>query len=373
MPSTSDERATRSTLDERATRAFPVTFFDGRTAVRHAATLRVAGDRLRLTTPVGVPLAEWPLADVTASAEGRQGLRLARADDDGARIVVTDALARTVILAALPARAHPRRLSLTLGPVAAIVGGLAVALALAYLLAPPVARAVARAVPAAWVEPIGRQMVDSIAPPDRRCDGTAGSEALADLARRLAAGSDIPPLTVHIADLDVVNAFALPGGHVIVTRALIDGAASAEAVAGVLAHEIGHVAERHPSAAMARRLLGHVVLQLLGGGVVAEGTTLLAELSYSRDDEREADAVAVALLNRAGIDGAGLAAFMRALAGREAETGPGAIPGFLSTHPDSGERARAIARDATGTGPALSDAAWAAIRGACRGRQGEAS
>src|SRR5690606_26348291 len=106
--------------------------------------------------------------------------------------------------------------------------------------------------------------------------------------------------TVSVADDPQVNAFAAPGGRIVLLEGLLREAESPDEIAGVLAHEIGHVTERHPTAA-ALRLLG---IQALLTGIFGDGSLasaaagaggLLVALSYSRDDERTADRLAAEL------------------------------------------------------------------------------
>lgn len=152
------------------------------------------------------------------------------------------------------------------------------------------------------------------------------------------AGADIGP-----------NAFALPGGTVVVTDALVDLLRDdRDAMAGVLAHELSHVTENHGIKALYRSIALYVVVSLMAGDtgpildeVLLEGNVLLS-LQGTRDAEREADAKAVPLMQAAGYDPEGLARFFDRLTVTVGDGG-----GWASTHPGSAERAatiRALAR-----------------------------
>jgi len=159
----------------------------------------------------------------------------------------------------------------------------------------------------------------------------------------------------RVLDSPIINAFALPGGYVYVTRGLMAHLNNEAQLAMVLGHEIGHVAARHSSQQAARQqftqglLLGGAVAgQVAFGGNVAENVmgvggqaAQLLSLSYSRDNERESDRLGVEYAIRAGYDGAEGAAFFESL-DRVREQGGQSIPTWQSTHPDPGARQQTI-------------------------------
>ncbi|MGE8655138.1 MAG: M48 family metallopeptidase [Achromobacter sp.] len=142
------------------------------------------------------------------------------------------------------------------------------------------------------------------------------------------------------------NAMALPGGSVIVTDELARQAETPDMLAGVLAHEIGHIQHRHGIRRLGR-LAGLSTVTILFSGDASSllheasvlGTGLL-DLSYSRAFEHEADATAVALLRKAGKDPALLAALLQRLSAQSAMAG--AMPNWLSSHPSTQARTRFI-------------------------------
>ena len=164
------------------------------------------------------------------------------------------------------------------------------------------------------------------------------------------------PFTFRVLDSPVVNAFALPGGYVYVTRGLLAYLNNEAQLSVVLGHEIGHVLARHGSQQAQRAQLGQFGVlgaAVLGGivtgnGRVAEGIAQyggqgaqLLLMSYGRDAEREADQAGVAYAGFAGYDATQASGFFRSLQRLGAESGS-AVPNFLSTHPDPGERAQTI-------------------------------
>jgi beta-barrel assembly-enhancing protease len=243
---------------------------------------------------------------------------------------------------------------------------LAITLGLFFLAIPLMAGFLAKLVPKSVEQKIGDQMMDELAKGEKFCRGDAGLAALDRLVDKLAATTDGDyTFEVYVANGDVLNAFAAPGGHVIIYRSIIEEAEAPEEVAGVLAHEMAHVTEGHPRRGMVQAL-GYGIFRLITPGDDNIGAELVqSALSnrYSRDDELEADNAGVGMLNRAGIDSRGLPTFFDRLEAK-GEQMPGALE-FLSTHP-TGENRKAALKDVIQEGePAMSPEDWAALKSAC--------
>lgn len=167
------------------------------------------------------------------------------------------------------------------------------------------------------------------------------------------------PFTFRVLDSPVVNAFALPGGFVYVTRGLVAYLENEAQLAVVLGHEIGHVAGRHGSKRAMNQMFGQAAVlagavggQAIFGGNAAENVlnvagsaTQLLFMSYGRDDERESDDLGVEYASLAGYDADEGAEFFRTLKRLGDQSGQD-IPSFMSTHPDPGEREQTIHRHA---------------------------
>jgi predicted Zn-dependent protease len=151
---------------------------------------------------------------------------------------------------------------------------------------------------------------------------------------------------VQVVDAEVLNAFALPGGQIVVYTELIEKSERPEQVAGVLAHEMAHVTLRHGLERIAGSVGVVIGLELLLGdasGLVGLGKEVLeagAINAYSREQEDAADMEGVRMLNQAGIDAEGLASFFELMKEEQGEI-PGAMT-WLSTHPDTSERIAAV-------------------------------
>ena len=157
-----------------------------------------------------------------------------------------------------------------------------------------------------------------------------------------------------------VNAFALPGGIIYVNRGLIERTARLSELAGALGHEIGHVVQRHSVQQMEKARNANVAVGLtctLTGicdngvaqaAIQVGGAALFAK--YSREDELEADSVAVEIVTAAGIDPEGIPALFERLI-QERRDAPLAIDGFFASHPMEEDRIREAERIIAGVGP----------------------
>ena len=157
------------------------------------------------------------------------------------------------------------------------------------------------------------------------------------------------PYEFKILDSPIVNAFAVPGGYVYFTRGILAHLNSEAEFAGVLGHEIGHIAARHSAKQYSRAVVAQLGLAV--GSIVSEefaqfsdiattGASLLF-LKYGRDAERESDKLGVEYSTKTGYDAHAMANFFNTLKhlGGSSET----LPVFLSTHPDPGEREKKVA------------------------------
>jgi predicted Zn-dependent protease len=214
------------------------------------------------------------------------------------------------------------------------------------------ARALAlRSIPLEWEVAAGDAAWDSYRASATVLDDGELQAFVEETGRRLlAAGPGPAPyeLRFHVVRDPTVNAFAFPGGVIVVNTGLLTAAATPDEVAGVLAHELAHVLRRHSLEAALDQVGLLVALGLLvdsGASFLELQTALsLLDLKFSRDHERDADTVGLALLHAAGLDPAAMGTFFERLA-RESEALPEALT-LLTTHPASQERAEALAERA---------------------------
>ncbi len=200
-------------------------------------------------------------------------------------------------------------------------------------------------------------------------DGVA-VDAVRDIGAKLTAGSRYS-YQWFVADDPSVNAFAMPGGFVVVNAGLINAADSAEEVAGVLAHEVQHVERRHSLKTLAQVVGLQAVLNLAMGDVTGNAWSGLAAqlgaLKFSRDHEREADQLGLAALARAHVDGHGMLRFFEKLEKHDSKT-----IALFSTHPATVDRLQALqkmadAAEVSGVTPLPYD--WASVKAALNARR----
>jgi len=160
---------------------------------------------------------------------------------------------------------------------------------------------------------------------------------------------------VKVVDSPIVNAFAVPGGYIYLTRGILAQFNNEAELIGVLAHEMGHVAARHSVSQQSKQQLGQLLL--IGGMIASEKFASYAQyalqgmellfLKFSRDDERVADELGVIYSTQLAYDAHKMADFFQVLQKMNMSESEGGVPTFLSTHPDPGDRYNDVNRSAT--------------------------
>ncbi len=177
---------------------------------------------------------------------------------------------------------------------------------------------------------------------------------VSDMGRRMGKLSHRPDLDWHFKVLDgsVVNAFAAPGGYVYFTRGILATLNSEAELAGVMGHEIGHVTARHSAqkiskaqmaqAGLAGLDIGMSILGIPGLSSLAQMGVGVLFLKFSRDDEREADALGVEYATKAGYDASQMADFFETLQRMDSRADRSGLPSWFSTHPSPADRESAV-------------------------------
>lgn len=343
-------------------------FYDGLTAQSHPAEAEMDGDTLRILADGREFL--WRLKDVSVEIEADQA-RVSNRRERDARLVLPvgewtplagDQLSEKV-------SARRQREWWLIGGLTAVAAGVVLFVTVGV---PALSGPVARATPVSMEERMGDNINGQMSHLFPACENPAGQRVLDQLGDRIAARADTPfDIRVRAVDAPMVNAFAMPGGRIMITGELIRQAETPDELSAVIAHEIAHVEKRHVMQAVWRNFGVGMLLDLVVGGGTGAGqqAVILAgqasELSYSRSAETEADARGQALLHADGLSSQGMAPFFERLAGKGKRSEMDEAAEFLETHPDSARRAR-MAREAARPGrSALSAAEWRTVKMTC--------
>ena len=355
-------------------------FYDGKSAKRNSVQISVVGTDLEVRGEDNNILARWPFADLQATVESPKtgALRLIHTTSEDAVLIATNAelVSRiATFLSAKPRKQHTHGFSAR--HVAAVFAVTVLVGALIYFTLPKLVQPIAALIPLEWEQSLGERILASIPGAEQSCHSTAGAEALTNLTARLAAVMQLPyPVKVSVAELEFENAFATPGGFIVIGNSLLVEMQSPNELAGVLAHEMAHIAERHPMSHAVRIMGLSLIFEMLIGGdsgltdTLAQGARILLLFSHSRDDERMADHISLDALKQARIQTDGLAAFFTRLEKKYAhlENGSlGAVMAWLRTHPSFAERRQsaAITPSTTELRAAMSDQEWTALKSIC--------
>lgn len=342
-------------------------FNDGRTARAHKVRVWMEDEVLVFH---GEGERRWPLEAVQIETlDDRVRVGLARGGDP-ARLSL--AVADWQELTGAAYRHHRRQQRRHVALVAGLTVAAATVAALVFVGIPAASGPLARATAPSLERKIGDNFQTQLGLGFRDCQGRAGQAALASLGARLGRTAGSPfDIRVRAVHAPMVNAFALPGGTIMVTGSLIDLAKTPDELSAVIAHEAAHVQKRHVMQAVWRSFGFGVLLDaVVGGGTGAGQQAVLlmgsaTNLRYSRAAEAEADAAGQDLLAAQGLSSQGMAPFFQRLAVKGEGRDALAVRELISDHPDSLRRAEASRARARPGAPAFTPAEWTAIKAAC--------
>ncbi len=355
-------------------------YYDGRTANRETVTVTVGDGGLELRR-ADDSVIRWPFEGLrqTQGAFGNEQLRLECGTDPVEALLVDgDGLPEAIRAVAPQAMKRVRPRQSTLKVVGISVGAIVVAAAAYVFAAPIVTDWMAPKVPVSWETTMGESVVRRLAPPHRLCGDSTGHAYVRRIVDRLlaAAPTSAYAFRVSVVRDPAVNAFAAPGGFIVLYSGLLSAAQTPEELAGVLAHEIQHVLHRHSTRAVIREAPLRLALATLSGGGIetaAQVVGTIGVMSYRRADEAEADRDGMQMLAAARIDPAGMVSFMRTL-GKDDTSAPRLV-GYLSSHPHTRDRVVMLdamaARMRVRAEPVLDSAAWQRVRTMCGGAGGD--
>ncbi len=349
--------------------------FDGKTAERWSVLVRASGDALQLSAYGTVAADLINANDLQFVKSDRLALVLTHVSKPGWRLSIAKPLSLDLETLLIPHQQWRERLRLAMPSRHWLIMATATTTALIFVgfhivdwLVPLIPDSLARSV--------GDDIITQVTETDKLCTGTAGRAALERLADRLKPAT-LPYVRVDVASSPVVNAFAVPGDHIVVFMGLLDVTPNADALAGVLAHEMGHLEHKHPLRSMAWSMTIGTVINAIGGNVggIANVANLLAN---SRSYEHQADQAALDTLVRNHVATKPMADLFNAMEGIQdkkaaADKSAIALPerartvfSYMQSHPATPERTAMFAAvHQTGTVPSVPAADWFAIQSIC--------
>ncbi|MBK7359096.1 MAG: M48 family metallopeptidase [Saprospiraceae bacterium] len=229
---------------------------------------------------------------------------------------------------------------LILGGIAILVIGI---LGLYLLIAPKVSDGLTKTIPIKWEVELGDKMFSQFMTADK--ENKLKSMQL-DSFFKLMNVTSAYPIRIHFSEDTILNAFAIPGGHIVVYKGLIDKLNNYESLAGLLAHEFTHIERKHSLKTIFRSASSYLILAAVFGdltglaGVILENANSIQNLSYSRKFEHEADQYAVSILLDRKIGLTGMLDLFKVFLniGNKGLS----VPAFLSTHPVTEDRIKYI-------------------------------
>ncbi len=355
-------------------------FFDGLTARRHEVKVRITSAGVTITRNEHGEVF-WPYEEVRQTQGDYAGeqVRLERGVPIAETLVVANQdflLALRQVAPHLGQKFHdPRKRALRWKlTAAAAVAVIVLGSAMYFWGVPAMANLLAAVLPVSWEERLGKSTLGLLVSSENRCDDPDGMAALDALVTKLGQGIGDSPYTfrVSIARNEMVNAFAAPGGYIVVMQGLLKHSETPDQLAGVLAHEMQHVIHRHSTRALFHEISAQALLSILSGDTSAtpfgiDSAATLADLHHQRSHEDEADRDGMKLLQAVKADPRGMIEMFNHLKELDLEL-PTAIQ-YLSSHPATDDRIAALEELAAAADyepePLLSDESWADLQDAC--------
>ncbi len=330
-----------------------VKFYDGKTSKAHIVDVVLSGYILHITNVRGEELAAWSLPTLKIIEPPSPPVAGIISSDKypDARLNIEAGKGWNYIKSRIPKNKRSNRLPTHLGAFISYSVLAIISLAFLFFMFPRIIGNLAYLMPEPWENTLGNQVMESMVGNDKICVARAGKDAIDRLTQKIQSKMQ-RKISYDIRVIDnsyVTNAFAAPGGHIIIYRSIIEEAGSPEEVAGVLAHEMAHVEQYHTTKALIRNMgLGFTLSMIFGDvGTLESVAQLLSQMSYSREDESAADMRAKEILNAINIDPRGLQDFLIRMSEQEIDLdfkGSEYLK-YLSSHPDTKERIKSLSRD----------------------------
>src|SRR5579872_1009568 len=347
-------------------------FYDGQSSRRRAVQLAL-GNQLEISEGETL-LATWAFADIRRADSAAGLLRLSCVSAPAlARLEVRDAALAAALLERCTSLDHNvagrHRTSAIVGWSIAATTSI---IAIVWFALPLLADRLAPLVPNALERRIGDAAEAQIRVifGGKACANPAGRAAFDKLMTQIrTAGGIDTPIQAAVLNTPVPNAFALPGGKVYLFNGLLAKAENADEIAGVLAHELGHVVHRDNTRNMIYSggtsfLIGLLFGDVTGSGALIFASRSLINASYSRDAEQGADGFAIGVMHRLGRPTKPMGELIFRVTGKEGDS----TLSILSNHPLTEDRLKRFSDEdrPASKPPLLSAAEWTALKAVCK-------
>lgn len=361
-------------------------YTDGRTSKIREVDVRISDGTVTLyesaAGPNSDPLAQWSHGDIKVCHDwsNKVGGSFEHKDEYGATLALTDKATFDAICKKIKEgdRATYR---VAANPVT-ILALLVLTVGIVVIIFPLMARwteNIAYLVPRSLETKISGIALESIGEEFTECKDDAAHQALEKIvshlmdAQKNEKGALKKMPEIHLYKTSMVNAFALPGDHMAVLTGFLKDSTSENEVAGVLAHEMGHIYNKDPMKYLVQSQEMRMLAGMMGSSgysEIASATATLSTLRYSRDKERAADEFAKRILPKGGYTAEGLASFLSRAEKQSPELAQSIQKNlsFLSTHPETAERLRNLEDGTKNKEPVkiLTGSEWQALKSACR-------
>jgi len=350
-------------------------FFDGKSLQPYDAGVIVEDQSITITYPQNGQdvVLHWPAKQLQIMEQlSERPAVIAHRELIGARLIISDSALYQAILPLVPKKqikvaglSHSWRWMVWLFIISIALLGLAL---WGVQQSAPL---LARHIPENWDNKLGQRLIRAFAAGHEECVAPQGKAALNVMITKLTAPLTLQkPFKVKVLKFNKkdINAFSVSGNYIIIMSGLIDFADNADELAGVLAHEMGHAIEHHPTQSLLRQLGIKIMMTAAFGSSMDFGTKLLI-LKHSRDDEYQADDIGVKILSQANISPQGLSHFLEKMQQKSLH-----LPlqefwlDYFNTHPALEDRIQRIkvVKINPQTQPALTAQQWQDLKNICQ-------
>ena len=290
---------------------FLARYYDGKKAAPYDSLIHVEADGLLIEIASFPAPLNWEYETVQIKERPEQGrpLIITNIKEPEARLVLSNDAFYSALTEKIPKKNKPRIFISTAWQSLCLWSALALSImGSIYWFVPQLAEPLSRHFPRSWERQLGEYTVTILTDGKHVCENKEGQKALDKIVTTLLAASAVDvPVSIKAVQEKQANAFAAPGGQIIVYSGLINAADSPDEVAGVIAHEMGHLTKRHPTQTLLRTLGLNIIISAIFSGTgdaakTASVANALFQLRYNRNFEREADQIATQILYNAKID-----------------------------------------------------------------------